>query len=87
VPVIAARHGGYSFDREGIRALRRIEALRNVCGDDFAGIKLILELTNALERMRAEMRNLDDSLEKGRANRSPNLKLKTNKRRRRSESN
>ena len=28
---------GYYFDRDGIRVLRRIEALRAVCGDDFVG--------------------------------------------------
>jgi len=27
---------GYYFDRDAIRSLRRIEALRTVCGDDFA---------------------------------------------------
>ena len=32
---------GYYFDRRGIRALRRIEALRPICGDDLAGIKII----------------------------------------------
>ena len=36
---------GYYFDRDGIRTLRRIEALRSVCGEDFAGIKIILDLT------------------------------------------
>ena len=42
---------GYYFDRQGIRALRRIEALRPICGDDLAGIKIILDLTDALERL------------------------------------
>src|SRR4051812_23864831 len=37
-PVIGATDRGYSFDREGIRALRKIEALRSICGDDLAGI-------------------------------------------------
>ena len=39
---------GYYFDRDGIRVLRRIEALRAVCGDDFAGIRIILDLTASL---------------------------------------
>jgi DNA-binding transcriptional MerR regulator len=47
---------GYYFDREAIRALRQIEALRSVCGNDFAGIKMILDLTAALERLRSDLR-------------------------------
>jgi DNA-binding transcriptional MerR regulator len=47
---------GYYFDGDAIRALRRIELLRAVCGDDFAGIKIILDLTAALERLRSDMR-------------------------------
>lgn len=57
-PVISARDTGYSFDREGIRALRRIQALRTICGDDLAGIRIILELTTALEQLRSEVRSL-----------------------------
>ena len=49
---------GYYFDRDTIRGLRRIEALRTVCGDDFAGIKIILDLTAALERLRSDIRLL-----------------------------
>jgi DNA-binding transcriptional MerR regulator len=49
---------GYYFDGDAIRTLRRIEALRTVCGDDLAGIKIILELTAALERLRRDIRLL-----------------------------
>src|SRR5213592_2059605 len=49
---------GYYFDRDAIRALRRIEALRTVCGNDFAGIKIILDLTAVLERLRSDIRLL-----------------------------
>jgi DNA-binding transcriptional MerR regulator len=49
---------GYYFDRDGIRALRRIEALRSVCGNDFAGLKIILDLTATLERLRSDRRSL-----------------------------
>jgi DNA-binding transcriptional MerR regulator len=49
---------GYYFDRDGIRVLRRIELLRAVCGDDLAGIKMILDLTAALERLRSDIRLL-----------------------------
>ena len=43
----------YSFNGDGLRSLRRIEALRTVCGDDFAGIRIILDLTKELERLQA----------------------------------
>jgi DNA-binding transcriptional MerR regulator len=49
---------GYYFDGDAIRTLRRIEALRAVCGDDFVGIKIILDLTAALERSRSDIRLL-----------------------------
>jgi DNA-binding transcriptional MerR regulator len=49
---------GYYFDGDAIRTLRRIEALRTVCGNDFAGIKMILDLTAALERLRSDIRLL-----------------------------
>jgi hypothetical protein len=38
--------------------LRRIETLRTVCNKDFAGIKIILDLTAALERLRRDIRLL-----------------------------
>jgi len=34
-PVINARDRSYSFDRESIRSLRGIKALRTVCGSGF----------------------------------------------------
>src|SRR5438046_7942966 len=56
-PLIDDGVEGYSFDGDGIRSLRRIEALRTVCGDDFAGIKIILDLTKELERLQAVARS------------------------------
>ena len=56
-PAIDADHG-YYFDGDAIRALRRIDALRSICGNDFAGIKMILDLTTALERLRSDIRLL-----------------------------
>ncbi len=56
-PGINAGDRSYSFDSESIRALRRIEALRPICGDDFAGIKIILDLMNELEHLRSEVRS------------------------------
>jgi DNA-binding transcriptional MerR regulator len=49
---------GYYFSGDAIRTLRRIEALRSVCGDDFAGIRIILGLTATLERVRLEIASL-----------------------------
>jgi DNA-binding transcriptional MerR regulator len=66
VSVTNARESGYFFDREGIRALRRIEALGSICGNDLAGIKIILELTNALERLHSEVRSLSQNNSVGR---------------------
>jgi DNA-binding transcriptional MerR regulator len=48
--------GGYYFNSAAIHRLRRVALLRDVCGDDLAGIKIILDLTNALERLRAQLR-------------------------------
>ncbi|MEY2545064.1 MAG: MerR family transcriptional regulator, heat shock protein HspR [Verrucomicrobiota bacterium] len=58
VSPIFDRDGGYYFDRNSIRALRRIEELRPICGDDLAGIKIILDLTDKLERLHSEVRSL-----------------------------
>jgi DNA-binding transcriptional MerR regulator len=59
-PAIDIDHG-YHFDADAVRALRRIDALRAVCGDDFAGMKVILDLTAALERLRSDMRLLSQA--------------------------
>ena len=50
-PANGTTNHGYYFDRDAIHTLRRIETLRTVCDKDFAGIKIILELTAALERL------------------------------------
>ena len=60
-PVINGSDGGYCFDRDGVHALRRIEALRAVCGDDLSGIKIILDLTKELERLHSVVRFLSES--------------------------
>ena len=57
-PVVDPDCGGFYFNDEGIRTLRRIEYLRTVCGINLAGIKTILGLMNELERLRAEVRFL-----------------------------
>lgn len=55
-PATGTTDHGYCFNGDAIRTLRRIEALRTVCGNDFAGIKIILDLTAALERLRSDIR-------------------------------
>jgi DNA-binding transcriptional MerR regulator len=57
-PAPATADHGYYFNGNAVSTLRRIEALRTVCGDDLAGIKIILDLTAALERLRSDIRLL-----------------------------
>jgi DNA-binding transcriptional MerR regulator len=57
-PVADPTSSGFYFNDEGIRALRRIEHLRTVWGINLAGVKIILELLNEAERLRAEARFL-----------------------------
>jgi hypothetical protein len=49
-------YGGYLFDYEAIQTLRRIEVLREVCGFNVVGLKLTLDLTREVERLREMMR-------------------------------
>jgi DNA-binding transcriptional MerR regulator len=60
-PATTTPDRGYYFDRDAIHGLRRIEALRTLCGDDFAGIKLILDLTAALERLQSDIQLLSQA--------------------------
>jgi DNA-binding transcriptional MerR regulator len=62
-PARAKTGSGYYFDRDAIRALRRIDSLRSVCGDDLPGIKIILDLTSELERLHSEVRSLRNGIE------------------------
>jgi len=80
-PATAPVDHGYYFDGDAIRTLRRIEALRTVCGDDFVGIKMILDLTAALERLRADIRLLSRTKSSSRCETSDG-KLSTASRRR-----
>jgi len=66
-PIKDAANGAYSFNWDDIRALRRIEALRLICGDDLAGIKIILDLTAALERLQSDLRLLSRKTASGSA--------------------
>lgn len=44
------------FDDETVRTLRRIEHLRRTCEANLAGLKLILALTDEVERLRSAVR-------------------------------
>jgi len=62
-PTRSTADSGYCFDNDAIRALRRINALRPICGDDLSGIKIILDLMNELERLHSEVRSLRNGVE------------------------
>ncbi len=46
------------FDDETIRALRRIEHLRETCEMNLNGLKLLTQLLEEVEQLRAELRTL-----------------------------
>jgi DNA-binding transcriptional MerR regulator len=54
-PVTEPRKRGYCFSGNAVCALRRIQKLRNVGGINLAGIKVILNLSNEVERLRSEV--------------------------------
>jgi DNA-binding transcriptional MerR regulator len=70
-PANGTAEHGYYFDRDAIHTLRRIETLRTLCDKDFAGIKMILELTAALERLRRDIRLLSRAKGSGSAKKRP----------------
>jgi MerR family transcriptional regulator, heat shock protein HspR len=55
-PVRDPASSGWFFDDDALRIVRRIEYLRSACGVNLAGIKLILELIDEVERLREELR-------------------------------
>ncbi len=57
-PVVDPECGGYYFNDEGIRALRRIQHMHSDLGINLAGIKIIFDLLNEVERLRNEVRFL-----------------------------
>jgi len=54
-----ANERGYYFDGKSIKTLRAIEGLRSVCGDDLAGIKMILRLMSEVQRLNFEVHSLN----------------------------
>jgi DNA-binding transcriptional MerR regulator len=57
-PVVQPPYGVMEFTEEAIYTLRRIEHLRTVHGLDLAWIKVIFDLLDEVERLRAELRFL-----------------------------
>ena len=55
-PIVDPADEGYYFDDEAIRMLRRIESLRPLCGNNLDAVRLILELSREVERLRSELR-------------------------------
>jgi hypothetical protein len=59
--------------------LRRVAALREVCGDDLPAIKIILELLNRLDQMHAELEALRNQ-SAGKSQSNPHGRKKSNRR-------
>ena len=57
-PVADPELGGFYFSGEAIRALRWIGYLQATRGINLAGIKLILDLADELQRLRAKLADL-----------------------------
>ncbi|SPE59958.1 MerR family transcriptional regulator (modular protein) [Verrucomicrobia bacterium] len=57
-PVVAPECGGYYFNDEGVRTLRRIDYLHTNRGINLEGTRMILQLQNEVERLRSEVRFL-----------------------------
>ena len=55
-PAMDPREAGYYFDNEAIRALQRIEFLRNDCGINLRGTRIIMKLMDEVERLQNELR-------------------------------
>ena len=54
-PLADPEFGGYYFNREAIRVLRRIGYLQVTHGVNLAGIKFILDLTAEVQRLRTTL--------------------------------
>ncbi len=57
-PVMDPECGGWYFNDDAIRELRRIEYLRSVCGMNFSAISMMLDLLREVEHLRDEVRFL-----------------------------
>ena len=57
-PIMDPESGGWFFNDDGVRALRRIEYLRAVCDMNLTAIGMIMRLSDEVERLREEIRIL-----------------------------
>ncbi len=57
-PVRAPDTGGWAFDDEGLRRLRRLAELRAAYQLNFRALRLVAELLDQVERLREELRGL-----------------------------
>ena len=57
-PVVEPEHGGWFFDDEAIRRLRRIEHLRTVHGASLGAIGMIFRLIRQVEDLQERLRFL-----------------------------
>jgi DNA-binding transcriptional MerR regulator len=57
-PVMDPASGGWFFNDDGIRRLRRIQYLREACGMSLSSIEMILSLLDEVEELRREVRFL-----------------------------
>ncbi len=57
-PVAAPEAGGWTFNDEGLRRLRRLDALRQSYDVNLPALRLIMELMDEVERLRQELRFL-----------------------------
>ncbi|OAI57259.1 hypothetical protein AYO49_02415 [Verrucomicrobiaceae bacterium SCGC AG-212-N21] len=52
----SAPHGEANFTDDTVRSLHRIEHLREICETNLAGLKLLTQLLDEVEHLRAELR-------------------------------
>ena len=55
-PAMDPREAGYHFNNEAIRALQRIAFLRNDCGINLCGTRIIMKLMDEVDRLESELR-------------------------------
>jgi DNA-binding transcriptional MerR regulator len=55
-PAMDPQEAGYYFNNEAIRALQRIEFLRNDCGINLRGTRIIMQLIDEVKRLENELR-------------------------------
>lgn len=57
-PIASPEAGGWTFNDEGLRRLRRLAELRRAYGVNLRALRLIVELQDQVERLERELRFL-----------------------------